>query len=84
MPVLTTGHELIGARVARAFGKRCALGTITKWVDRQSAPSGFVAAAGWDEALVLQPTVRPARRGNWARGAAGESRSKASARVLEE
>jgi hypothetical protein len=35
----STGHELLGARVARAFGKRCALGTITKWADADVAES---------------------------------------------
>eukprot|EP00966_Prymnesium_polylepis_P302382 6985880-Prymnesium_polylepis.1 len=34
---LSSGHELLGARVARPFGKRCALGTISKWVDADEA-----------------------------------------------
>ena len=34
---VATGHELLGMRCARQFGKRCALGTITKWVDADEA-----------------------------------------------
>lgn len=33
IPWLSSGHELLGKRCARAFGKRCALGTISQWVD---------------------------------------------------
>ena len=54
----------------RAQSKACS-GQIRSSTPRVSAVGlcSDVAAAGWDEALVLQPTVRPARRGNRARGA---------------
>ena len=34
---LTSGHEMLGKRVARLFGKACSLGTITKWVAADEA-----------------------------------------------
>mmetsp|Transcript_36771 Transcript_36771/g.119567 ORF Transcript_36771/g.119567 Transcript_36771/m.119567 type:complete len:439 (+) Transcript_36771:50-1366(+) len=33
----TTGHEWLGTRLARQFGRRCAFGTVTSWVPADEA-----------------------------------------------